>query len=578
MIEKTKLSLYFKIEKPLTFWIIVTGLLTNVLIIWIPVLQGQMIDSVLNAVDNLLLIVLFYVGVVALVQFLRFWKRYLVRKFENRTVREIRKTIYNNILDSTIETMTQHTAGSLMNKIIGDVNIVSEGLRKIITEIFDTCVMLVGYLVIMCVADLRLTILSCLFIPIGVTISKLLKTKVSYYNNVYREAKGEINDTIYQNVTHAVFFRLMGLQEQFGNAFKQQLPGLRKKAVKASFFDTGLTPLYNTIALAGVVFVIIQGAQNVDVGSWTIGQFSSFIVMFAAVARKSGMISTYITLWQKTHVSWARLKEHLETVPPEAEDPITTEALSQKRPVTLKFENVSFTYENEDESESEDEALIQNLSFEAGAGQIIGIAGPVASGKSTILKLLTTETPDIGKVTINELDVSSLTTWQKSGIIAYKPHESELFSGTIKENIIFDSELSPDEVLDGTALKSDLETISNGIETHIGAGLTILSGGQQDRVSLARALFSSKDIILLDDPFSALDTETEMHIINYLRENYKDSLIIITSHRFGIFPHTDMIIFLDGNGGYTKGSHNDLYDQSPLYREIYNIQKGAATL
>jgi len=571
MKEHPKLSLYFKKEKPLTFWIIVTGLLTNVLIIWIPVLQGNMIDSVLNAAPNLLLIVLFFVGVVVLVQFLRFWKRYLVRKFENRTVREIRKTIYDNILESPIETMTQHTAGSLMNKIIGDVNIVSEGLRKIITEIFDTCVMLVGYIAIMCFADLRLTLLSCLFIPVGVTISKLLKAKVSHYNNVYREAKGEINDTIYQNVTHAVFFRLMGLQEQFGNAFKQQLPGLRKKAVRASFFDTGLTPLYNTVALTGVIFVIIFGAQNVETGTWTIGQFSSFIVMFAAVARKSGMISTYITLWQKTYVSWARLKEHLEPVVTEKDD---REILSQTQPVSLKFENVGFDYDNE----NADETLIQNLSFEAEAGQIVGIAGPVASGKSTILKLLTTEKPVHGEVTINDHDVSTLTAWQKSGIIAYKPHESELFSGTIKENIVFDSEENPDDILEGTALKHDLETIANGIDTHIGAGTSILSGGQQDRVSLARTLFASKNIILLDDPFSALDTETEMHIMNYLRENYKNSLIIITSHRFGIFPLTDMMIFLDGTGGYIKGTHNELLEQNSLYREIYNIQKGAATL
>jgi len=571
MSEKPKLSLYFKKEKPLTFWIIVSGLLTNVLIIWIPVLQGYMIDSVLNAVENLILIVLFFVGIVVLVQFLRFWKRYLVRKFENRTVREIRNTIYNNILENTIESMTQHTAGSLMNKIIGDVNIVSEGLRKIITEIFDTCVMLIGYIVIMCFADIRLTLLSCLFIPVGVTISKLLKAKVSYYNNIYREAKGEINDTIYQNVTHAVFFRLMGLQEQFGNAFKRQLPGLRKKAVKASFFDTGLTPLYNTIALIGVVFAIIYGARNVEAGSWTIGQFSSFIVMFAAVARKSGMISTYITLWQKTYVSWARLKEHLEPVAAEE-----GELVSPTAPVLLKFENVGFEYEIA--NDGTDEQLIKNLSFEAAAGQIIGIAGPVASGKSTILKLLTTEKPVRGKVTINELDISTLNTRQKAGIIAYKPHESELFSGTIKENIIFDNESCPENLLEGTALQHDLGTIPNGLDTHIGAGLSILSGGQMDRISLARTLYTSKNIILLDDPFSALDTETEMHIMNYLRENYKDSVIIITSHRFGIFPLTDMMIFLDGTGGYIKGSHNELLEQNSLYREIYNTQKGAAVL
>ena len=566
MTDTPKLSQYFAKEKPLTFWIIVTGLLTSTLIIWIPALQGNLIDSVFEGSYGLNLRIVIFLSFVILVQFLRFWKRYLVRKFENRTVREIRKTIYSNILENTIESMDENTAGSLMNKIIGDVNIVSEGLRKIITEIFDTVIMLSGYIILMSIADFRITILVCLLIPIGVAISTYLKKVVARYNSVFRAAKGDINDLIYQNVTHAVLFRLMGLQEQFGNTFKAELPGLRKKAVAASFFDTSLTPLYNAISLGGVVFVMVLGSSNIESGYWSIGQFSAYLIMFALVARKSGMISTYITLWQKTVVSWERLKGHLEPVHAEKGEPI-----SLSLPVKLKFDNVSFAY---DENEG---GLIHNLSLEAESGQIIGIAGSIASGKSTILKLLTTLTPAEGKISINSYDFNELTIFQKSGIVAYKPHHSELFSGTIKENIAFDevNEEYLQNVLTGVALDKDIETIKGGTDAHIGGNMSILSGGQQDRVSLSRALFANKKIILLDDPFSALDMETEINIIKYLRENFKEHLILITSHRFAIFPYTDQIIFLDGKGGYISGSHNELLAEAPLYQEIYNMQKGA---
>jgi len=562
-----KLSSYFAKEKPLTFWIIVSGLLTSTLIIWIPVLQGDLIDSVFEGDYGLNTRIIIFISFVIFVQFLRFWKRYLVRKFENRTVREIRKTIYANILDSSIDNMEENTAGSLMNKIIGDVNIVSEGLRKLITEIFDTVIMLSGYIILMALADLRITLLAALFIPAGVAISTYLKKVVSHYNSVFREAKGNINDLIYQNVTHAVMFRLMGLQEQFGDAFKAALPALRRKAVAASFFDTSLTPLYNAISLAGVVFVIAIGAGNVNSGYWSIGQFSAYLVMFALVARKSGMISTYITLLQKTQVSWERLKGHLQGDIKEQAEP-----LNLSPPVKLEFDNVSFAYEQMDKS------LIKDLSFEAFTGQIVAIAGPIASGKSTILKLFTTLLPADGEIKINGINWSQIDISNKSEVVAYKPHTAELFSGSIKENIAFDSDDYEkfSEVISGSALATDIKSIKDGVDTHISTNASVLSGGQQERVAIARALFAAKQIILLDDPFSALDTTTEMHIIKYLRESYPEHLILITSHRFAVFPYTDLVIFLDGNGGYQKGSHDELMGSNALYGEIYNIQKGVS--
>ena len=568
MPSNLKLFYYFAREKPLTFWIIVSGLLTSTLIIWIPGLQGDLIDSVFLGLYGLPTRIMIFAGFVVLVQFLRFWKRYLVRKFENRTVREIRKKIYDNILNSSIESMEQHNAGSLMNKIIGDVNIVSEGLRKIITEIFDTVVMLSGYIILMAISDIRITLFALMFIPIGVAISTGLKKIVSNYNSVFREAKGDVNNLIYQNVTHAVLFRLMGLQEQFGEMFKDALPALRKKAVRASFFDSGLTPIYNSISLIGGVFVIILGARNIQNDIWSLGQFSAYLIMFALVARKAGMISTYITLWHKTVVSWQRLKEHLQPPAEKSEESNKVANLPQP-PVSLKFSSVSL-------NGLDGTNLFEGLSFEASTGQIIGIAGPVASGKSAFMKLFTTVKPTLGEITINGEPVSSFSIAQKSELIAYKPHFNELFSSTVAENICFDEhdDIKLNRVLFETALSDDVENMSKGLNTRLGGNTSVLSGGQTDRVNLARALFTNKPILVLDDPFSALDRETEAHIMEQLRINYKNSLILLSSHRFTVFPQTDAVILFDGNGGYTVGTHNELMDTNPLYKEIFHLQIG----
>jgi len=287
--------------------------------------------------------------------------------------------------------------------------------------------------------------------------------------------------------------------------------------------------------------------------------------MFALVARKSGMISTYITLLQKTQVSWERLKGHLQSDVKEQ-----SEALNISLPVKLEFDNVSFTYGQMDKD------LIKDLSFEAFTGQIVAIAGPIASGKSAILKLFTTLTPTGGEIRVNGINWNNTDISDKSEIVAYKPHSAELFSGSIKENIAFDSDDDSRfiEVLSGAALDADIKNIKDGVDTRVGTNASVLSGGQQERVAIARALFAGKHILLLDDPFSALDTSTEMHIIKYLRESYPEHLILITSHRFAVFPFTDLIILLDGKGGYEKGSHDELMASNALYCEIYNIQKG----
>lgn len=564
--KEPKLSGYFAAQTGLTLWIVVFGLLTNVLIIWIPTVQGELIDRVLSAARERAIVtgILFYVGLVAAVQFFRFFKRNLVRKLENRTVWSMRETIYSNMMNSGIGRIREESVGSLMNKIIGDVGVCGEGLRKIITEIFDTGVMLIGYLIIMLIYDVKLTLLSCALIPVAILIAKALETTVSQRNAVYREENGKVNELAYQNIRQAILFRLNGLQEAYNEEYKKALVPLRKKAVRASFFDTSVEPLYNIVSLSGIILCIYLGSVNVESGTWSVGRFSSFLVMFTAVARKSSRISYYLNLWQKTAVSWRRLKPHLQEQPPEDSSPLNLEGK-----FSLAFDRVSFRYPGQGQD------LIHDLSFAAEAGEIIGICGPIASGKSTLLRLLTVEDGYKGAIRVNGQDLSRMTASQRAQFLSYKGHNPELLSATIRENVALGETLDVREVLTHVCLDEDIKQMRLGLETPIGVNGVILSGGQQDRLALARALAEQKVLIMLDDPFSALDMNTEVKIIQSLRARYAQSLLLITSHRFALFPHIDRILVLDGKGGWQMGSHKELLATNAAYREIYEMQESA---
>ena len=159
--------------------------------------------------------------------------------------------------------------------------------------------------------------------------------------------------------------------------------------------------------------------------------------------------------------------------------------------------------------------------------------------------------------------------------MAFTGHDPELFSDTIRTNITWGEHKNVSEFLKEVSFEKDLEGMKEGVETQIGNGGIRLSGGQQARISLARALAEDRKIMILDDPFSAVDSKTEKEIMKNIRENHRDSILIMVSHRLSSFPEADRIIVLNKSGIPEYGTHQELLVRSELYRELYERQGGA---
>jgi len=232
----------------------------------------------------------------------------------------------------------------------------------------------------------------------------------------------------------------------------------------------------------------------------------------------------------------------------------------------LSVDNLSFSY-----SALEDK-IIKNISFEGKKGDIIGITGSIASGKSTLGVSLLGLYPYVGSIKIDDKELKSYSEFERSLMISHLSHKPQLLSDTIYNNITLGNDENITSVLKDVCFDTDLASMPHGQDTLVGNSGVRLSGGQQARISLARTLLRKNKIIILDDPFSAVDMKTEEKIIENLKNNYKDSLIILISHRLTIFNKIDYIAFLNKDKTSNYGTHEELMESSETYREIYNLQ------
>lgn len=564
MKQPDKIINYWKKEKFVVTCIIIFGLLCNTTVILGPIYQGKLIDSIVHEADlsSVIILAVTYVALIGIIQLFRYFKRFYIRRFANSTSATMRFMIYNNIIHKNISELENENTGDLMTRAISDVDLCVEGMRKFTTEVFDTGVLMASYLISMIIYDVKITMLSILFIPIAMLFAEKLKSVIYKYSIAFREKSSQVAQITYDAIENAMLYRVTGMESQNRMKYNEQLEDLQNKAIKANILENSMQPIYHVIAMVGIIMVIYLGGKKVINGSWSVGEFSTYIAMFTAMAIKASKAAKLFNSVQKSQVSWRRIKPYLT----EYESKDVTVKIN-KRSTVLSVENLSFCYEEGKEN------IIENISFEGKQGQIIGITGPIASGKSTLALSLLGLYPYVGSIKIDGKELKDYSEYERSQMISYLGHKPQLLSDTIYNNITLGSRQDIASVLKNVCFDTDLETMPQGQNTLVGNSGIKLSGGQQARIALARALINKNKIIILDDPFSAVDMKTEEKIIKNLRKNYKDSLIILVSHRLAIFSRINHIVLLDNNKTVDYGTHNELMKKSQVYETIFNLQR-----
>lgn len=562
--EPQKLKSYLKREWKVLAIVTLTGLLFDGCMSLAAVLQGKLIDTVvgrleLSAVLNQALI---FIGVVAAIQLMRGLKRYFVRLFANRTSATMRRMLYNSVMSQDISVLSGVSAGDLMNKTVGDVDICVEGMRKVITEIFDTGVLMLAYIITMLVYDVKTTLISCIFIPVAMFIAEKLKTVIEGYTKLSRAQSGKVSELTLSNVENSLLYRVNSASGRKVDEYEAELNELEVRAIRANVLENSMQPIYNAISLLGIVGVLVFGGKNVVSNVWTIGDFTAYIAIFLALAGKASKAAKLFNTYQKAAVSWTRIRSsfHEHSLPDEA-------YRHQKTSVSLVFRKLSFSYIGAPSK------VFENLSFDAKAGDIIGVTGKVACGKTALGLALTGLFPYHGEIKLSERELCDYAPFERSQKISYMGHDPQLLTDTIYENVTLGEGGDISIILKLVCFDEDLDSMPDGINTQVGSGGVRLSGGQRARIALARALYRESSLVILDDPFSAVDMETESRIIENIRHSFPDRIIILISLRLSVFPQTEKVLLFE-NGNVLCSSHTDLLLNNASYKKLWDSQKG----
>lgn len=563
MKQPNKIINYWKKEKFVVACIVIFGLTYNIAAIVGPIYQGKLIDSIIsgNKLSSVIILAITFVTLIALIQLMRYFKRFYTRRFANSSNATMRLMIFNNIMNKSAYELDKENIGNLMTRAISDVDICVEGMRKFTTEVFDTGVLMASYFVSMLIYDVKMTILSSLFIPFAMLLAEKLKIIIYKYTIAYRTKSSYVASITYDTIENAMLYRANGMENQNLAKYNVELTDLQNKAIKANILENSMQPIYNVIAMLGIITVIYLGGSNVINGGWTIGNFSTYLIMFTAMATKASKAANLFNSVQKSQISWKRIKPYLT----EYQSKTTTTCVDAHN-TRLSIDNLSFCYPEGKEN------IFENISFEGIQGQIIGITGSIASGKSTLGLSLLGLYPYIGSVRIDGKELKAYSEYERSQMISYLSHKPQLLTDSIYNNITLGNGKDISSVLKDVCFDADLASMPLGKNTLVGNSGIRLSGGQQARISLARALLNKSKIIVLDDPFSAVDMKTEEIIIQNLKNSYKDSLIILISHRLSIFKKINNIVFLSKNETTDYGTHNELMKSSEIYRAIVNLQ------
>ena len=562
-----RISSYFRAEWLALTFVTVSGLLYNVGLLATPWFEGRLTQCLADILGGketarkMAALVAAYLVIVLVVQSARFVKRFYVRRFANHINRRMKGILYGNLVRSSRAALEQEGAGELMTKAISDVDDCVEGMRKFTTEVFDTGVVMVSYGVMLLVYDWRLALLSLMFTPISYFCAARMKKPVQRAGAAYKKAAGALSSATLDRAENAVTYRIYGCETVRAERYEQTLDAYETTAVKSNVWQSALPPLYLAASGAGVLFILWFGAKNV-LGTgwrpWDIAAFTTFLSCFTKLTVKSSKVAKLFNSVQKAQVSWKRIKPLMK--PPE---PLEALNVPQPEPVTL--EGLSFSYGGA--------PVFSGLSLTAQPGDMIGVTGPVACGKSTFGRAFLCEAPYGGSLRFGSRELSSLSPREIAATVGYLGHDPELSADTLRNNVLCGSGQDALPYLAAVALDGEVRAMENGADTVVGSSGVRLSGGQAQRLALARTLAHPRPVMILDDPFSALDRSTEDTVFADLQEYAKDKVVFLISHRLYHFPQMRKIIFME-DGKTVVGTHAELMRSVPAYRLLYESQTG----
>ncbi|MBQ1660054.1 MAG: ABC transporter ATP-binding protein [Clostridia bacterium] len=477
---------------------------------------------------------------------------------------KVRNAMFRHINTFSHSELDKIGTPSLITRMTNDVNQLQLAVAMLIRLVIRAPFLVIGALIMAMMIDLKLSLIFfAAALLIGLVLFIVMTRSIPFFKKIQKNLDN-ISLISRENLSGNRVIRAFSRQEHDEERFAEKNNELSHTAVTVGRLSALLNPLTYIIAQAAIIAIVWFGSQLVYSGELLQGQIIALVNYMTQILLAMIVVSNLVVIFTKASASAARVNEVFDTKPSVTEN--EKDAVEDENAPCIEFRSVSFGYEGSGYA-------LRNISFTAEKGSTVGIIGGTGSGKSTLVNLIPRfyDTSE-GEVLVNGADVKDYKFKELRGKIGIVPQTAALFSGTIKDNMRWGKKNATDEEIEkALKISQSYEFVSKlpeKTEKMISAGGKNLSGGQRQRLTIARALVSQPDILILDDSASALDFATDAALRKALNEETKGMTVLMVSQRVGTVRYADKILVLDKGELAGAGTHNELFDTCSVYREI----------
>lgn len=477
---------------------------------------------------------------------------------------KVRNAMFRHINTFSHSELDKIGTPSLITRMTNDVNQLQLAVAMLIRLVIRAPFLVIGALIMAMMIDLKLSLIFfAAALLIGLVLFIVMTRSIPFFKKIQKNLDN-ISLISRENLSGNRVIRAFSRQEHDEERFAEKNNELSHTAVTVGRLSALLNPLTYIIAQAAIIAIVWFGSQLVYSGELLQGQIIALVNYMTQILLAMIVVSNLVVIFTKASASAARVNEVFDTKPSVTEN--EKDAVEDENAPCIEFRSVSFGYEGSGYA-------LRNISFTAEKGSTVGIIGGTGSGKSTLVNLIPRfyDTSE-GEVLVNGADVKDYKFKELRGKIGIVPQTAALFSGTIKDNMRWGKKDATDEEIEkALKISQSYEFVSKlpeKTEKMISAGGKNLSGGQRQRLTIARALVSQPDILILDDSASALDFATDAALRKALNEETKGMTVLMVSQRVGTVRYADKILVLDKGELAGAGTHNELFDTCSVYREI----------
>jgi ATP-binding cassette subfamily B protein len=550
--------------------VIIAAFISTQLRLYVAVLLGQAVNTAIGGGKTSLLfnITLTIVLVTAVSAAFQFVVTYGGQWLAQRVAYDIRRDLFASVESKSFRFHDSHSVGDLTSRSTMDVEAVRRFLGIGVPQLLTTSLLLVFAVYTLYTINTKFVLIFLATVPVLLALTVILAVKQEPLWDRIRERYGAMTSWLQQNIVGYKIVRAYNAEGRQTDTFRRLTQDYLENYVEVSRIRSVINPLLSLVVSLATASLLVYGGFGYSRGGLTIGSVESAVYVYTLILAPIRFYGQLVVLFENAVAGMKRLMAVMYSEDESNENRGGVDASNIKGEIV--FEDVWFTQRGKQ--------VLKGVSVRVGAGEVVGIVGESGSGKSSLVQLIPRfYDPDSGRILIDGVDVKNYNTKSLRQRIGYVSQDIVLFGGTIYDNIAMGSpSAEPSEVREAASiarLDDFIESLPDGYNTIVGERGITLSGGQRQRVAIARAILSRPRILILDDPTSNLDADTEIALKDALRSRFRECTVILVTHRLSMLNLAQRVIVLRDGRVVEEGDAHSLLGAGGEFYRLFGVQQ-----